>query len=109
VSKVIVLAMGTLLLATVMWSQQHSSPTAPKPETGRFQIFTQPSTNDMFGDTYLLDTATGRVWRRISLKDADGDDNGLAGEPRVWIPMTRLDSARELDAFSQRHPEKVTK
>ncbi len=102
--KFALLVVAVSILAYLAWAQQ--KPIALKSDVGRFQIIAQPSTNDMFGDTYLLDSTTGRVWQKIHLQSANGDDNGLEGKPHVWVPMTRLDSARDLDEFSVRHPEK---
>lgn len=95
--KTLIVAVAVLVLLAFVWAQQQPRPaTAPKQEAGRFQIFGQPA--------YLLDTATGKVWRQLDLEDAEGDDSGLGGKPRVWVPMTRLDSAQDLVAFVIRHP-----
>src|SRR5689334_19183437 len=104
-SKKTTLMIAMLVMAVLVWAQPQSKPAPTKSDVGRFQIFNQPSTNDMFGGTYLVDTTTGKVWRRINLEDADGDDNGLTGEPQLLVPMTRLDSQNELIAFSLRHPK----
>lgn len=97
-----------LFLVFPIAAQQLKPPVTPK-DTGRFQIVAQSSTNEVFGNVYLVDTETGRTWRQIRLSDADGDDNGTAGEPEVWLVMTRLDSAAELGAFELRHPKPETK
>jgi len=86
------------------WAQE--KPT--RPEVGRFQIVAEPATNEILGTVYLLDTATGKVWREACLQNLDGDDNGLGGQPCVWVPMTRLDSKGDVYAFDARHPKKTT-
>jgi hypothetical protein len=95
-----------LVLPLLVVALAYAQKPAAQAETGRFQIVAQPSTNEVLGNVYLVDTTTGRVWREIDYESADGDDNGLAGTPLVWVPMTRLDSAKELYAFSARHPKK---
>ncbi len=105
--KMLCAAIAFSLLAMWTWGQTRSG--SQRAEGGRFQIAAQPGTNDIMGNVFLLDTETGKVWKAIRLQDADGDDNGLGGEPYIWAPMTRLDSRGELNAFYVRHPEKATK
>lgn len=103
-----VLAVAAIIGVTLVKAQTQTKPItapAPKADSGRYQIIAQPGTTDIMGNVYLLDTDTGRVWRQIRLSDAEGDDNGLAGEPTVWMPMTRLDSAADLLAFGRRNPK----
>lgn len=107
--KTTTLAVAALVLAVLVWAQPQPTPAAPKSDAGRFQIFSQPATNEVLGSAFLVDTTTGKVWRQIHLEGADGDDNGLLGEPHIWVPMTRLDSERELSAFYLRHPGKDKK
>jgi hypothetical protein len=102
--KSLCIAIATLVLAVLVWAQQQS---ATKSDVGRFQIFNQPSAGEVLGASYLVDTATGKVWRRIDLQSSNEDDFGLEGAPRVWVPMSRLDSKNDLVSFSQRHPEKT--
>jgi hypothetical protein len=92
--KPLIVAVAVLL--AFAWAQQPRPAIASKQEAGRFQIFGEPA--------YLLDTTTGKVWRQLDLEDAEGDESGLRGKPRVWVPMTRLDSAQDLVAFVIRHP-----
>ena len=47
-------------------------------QVGRFQITGNAS------DTFLLDTATGNVWRLTQYSDFNKD-------PLAWVPMFRLD------------------
>ena len=46
-------------------------------QLGRFQITTNA------GDTFLLDTVTGNVWRLTQYSDFNKD-------PLAWVPMFRL-------------------
>lgn len=103
--KWIYAAIFVLPLLAIALAEGQQKPVA-RAETGRFQVIAQPATNEVLGNVYLLDTATGRVWREINYESADGDDNGLANTPVLWVPMTRLDSAQQLYAFSLRHPKK---
>jgi len=96
-------AITVIVLICFGWTQQP----APQRASGRFQIIAQPGTNEVLGNIFLLDTSDGKVWRQIDLQGPDGDDNGLAGAPRLWVPMTRLDSEKDLSAFSARHPGKT--
>ena len=47
-------------------------------QLGRFQIVTNAQ------ETFLLDTATGSVWRLTQYSDFNKD-------PLAWVPMFRLD------------------
>jgi hypothetical protein len=63
------LAVGTADAQEVAFSQQ----------LGRFQIVTNAN------DTFLLDTATGNVWRLTQYSDFNKD-------PLAWMPMFRLNT-----------------
>jgi hypothetical protein len=91
-----------LLVATVGYSQTASN--TPKNDVGRFQIVIVPATgNTPGGDTYLLDTSTGSVWRAIYLRNFEVSENGTASNPRIWVPMIRLNSDKELADFIAAH------
>src|SRR5580704_5879518 len=66
----------------------------PKPpETlipGRYQIVFNPN---MRADTFLLDTATGKVWRMTQITD-------LKTEPDVWMYVWRIDTPSEEGALA---------
>ena len=55
-------------------------------QPGRYQIVINPQAR---ADTFLLDTATGRVWQLIKYGD-------LNGEPPAWQLMKRIDSDLDL-------------
>ena len=55
-------------------------------QPGRYQIVINPQAR---ADTFLLDTATGRVWQLIIYGD-------LNGEPPAWQLMKRVDSDLDL-------------
>ena len=101
--RMAVFAIAVLIISAA--AQQETKPTT-RTDVGRYQVIAQPATNEILGNVFLVDTATGRVWRQIDLQSAGGDDNGLEGTPRLWMPMTRLDSLKDLASFSARHPEK---
>ena len=54
-------------------------PTILSQQVGRYQIVTNAN------DTFLLDTATGFVWRLTQFPDFNRD-------PSAWVPMFRLNS-----------------
>ena len=82
--------------ATAAYAQE-----APKPPEevtpDRYQIVFTP---DVPGDTFLLDTSSGRVWRMTHITD-------LKGEPDVWMYMWRVDSEAERTALYTEHGKKV--
>jgi|HubBroStandDraft_6_1064221.scaffolds.fasta_scaffold3156118_1 hypothetical protein len=93
-----------LFVATAGYSQTAPKNEAPKNDVERFQIVVVPATgNTPGGDTYLLDTSTGSVWRAIYLRNLEVAENGTASNPRVWVPMTRLNSDKELADFIAVH------
>jgi hypothetical protein len=55
-------------------------------QIGRYQIVTS---NLAAKFTFLLDTVTGQVWQFAKYTDVNGD-------PELWEPMTRIDSAAAL-------------
>ena len=101
------MALVAIAVLIISAGAQQETKAALRAEVGRYQIVAQPGTNEILGNVFLVDTTTGKVWRQIDLKSAGGDDNGLEGAPRLWMPMTRLDSSRDLVSFSARHPEKI--
>jgi hypothetical protein len=94
--KIIIVLIGGMLLFALAGAQQQPN------TSGRFQIVANGTERD---GHFLLNTSSGQVWREITLSSASGDDNGLAGEPEVWVPMTRLNSAAEVNAFVARNPK----
>ena len=40
-------------------------------------------------DTFLVDTATGQIWQRVTYTD-------LKGQPDVWQPMAKFDTDAQL-------------
>ncbi len=78
---------------------QTPRPQAPRPtqtarqatETGRYQIFFSPIAR---ADVYLVDTATGKIWRPINITNAE--QPGLSGTPQVWMFQDRVDDNEQL-------------
>ena len=66
------------LLVGTADAQDNSTATIFSQQIGRFQITTNAS------DTFLLDTATGNVWRLTQYSNFNTD-------PLAWVPMFRLD------------------
>ncbi len=58
---------------------------------GRYTIFFSPHVR---ADTFLLDTATGKVWVLTKFSD-------LNGAPSAWDYMPRLDTAADESAFDK--------
>jgi len=77
-----------------------AQPPAPTPtplsEVGRFVIVHSPQTER---DTVLLDTETGQTWQLTQLQD-------LNGEPIVWEPMSRMDTADDWDKVIAQYGKK---
>jgi hypothetical protein len=74
-------------LAACKWSASDSE--------GRYQIVYSPHAAR---DTFLLDTATGRVWQLTAFSD-------LEGQPAAWDLMTRIDNNEDLTKFLQKYPK----
>jgi hypothetical protein len=70
-------------------TRQPTAPTATR--DGRFQIIFSPS--GLRADTFLLDTQTGRAWRKVQYTD-------LETEPDVWKLEDRVDSQAEPMAWA---------
>jgi hypothetical protein len=80
--------MRQLALALGFIATLSSSATAEEPanQIGRYQII---SSNLAVKFTFLLDTVTGQVWQFAKYTDVNGD-------PELWEPMMRIDSAAAL-------------
>jgi hypothetical protein len=75
----IVLAISTLfLIVGTAGAQDIRGAPIISAQLGRYQIMTNAR------DTFLLDTATGNVWRLTQYSDFNKD-------PLAWAPMFRLD------------------
>ena len=76
---------------------QSATPQArPSSPTGRFQVVVNPNAR---ADTFLLDTATGRVWQRTKYTN-------LPDQPEVWQIQDRVDSRVDLLAWASDHMPK---
>ena len=77
-----------------------SSPAMPADDEatppGRYQIVINPQVR---ADTFLLDTATGRIWQIVKFTDLDG-------EPTAWDLMDRLDGPSDFLTFAKMHSPK---
>ncbi len=78
-------AMKRLIVLCILLCALAHSQNAPKSDVGRFQIVTVPAaTNTPGGDTYLLDTVTGSVWRAVYMHNLQGPGKRIAAQsPRV--------------------------
>jgi hypothetical protein len=90
--KHILVAMIVLALSPAVALGQESRSDLFSQQPGRYQIVINPSVR---ADTFLVDTATGRVWMRSTFVF-------LNGEPDAWNIMTRLDSVEDRIAFIER-------
>lgn len=77
--------LGTALLSTPVLAQQV--------QTGRYVILFSPLRG---AATFLLDTATGKVWQ-------DSTFTALNGKPEAWDYMQRLDTPQEEQAFMRQY------
>jgi hypothetical protein len=66
-------------------------------QPGRYQIVVNPQVR---ADTFLVDTATGRVWQRTTFPFLNGD-------PDAWNIMPRLDGVDDRIAFIERFGRKL--
>jgi len=75
----IALTMSTLfLIVATADAQDNRAASIISAQVGRYQIMNNAR------DTFLLDTATGNVWRLTQYSDFNKD-------PLAWAPMFRLD------------------
>jgi hypothetical protein len=63
--------------------------------SGRYQLVINPQVR---ADTFLLDTATGRIWTKVQYTD-------LKGQPTVWRPEDRVNSDAEFVAWARQFKE----
>ena|SRR5947209_1615795 len=75
------LALGFIAVLSSSTSAEESTN-----QIGRYQII---SSNLAVKFTFLLDTVTGQVWQFAKYTDVNGD-------PELWEPMMRVDSAAAL-------------
>jgi hypothetical protein len=96
--QVIVLAIVAIGAADVLISQVQQKLATPAQEarTARYQIVISPLTAR---DTWLLDTQTGKVWKRVIFTD-------IEGTPEIWDPQPRFDNAVDEAAWAARQPSK---
>jgi hypothetical protein len=86
-----------LLLASAVGSRAEESRSdlfAQQP--GRYQIIISPQ---VARNTFLLDTATGRVWQLGVYSD-------LKDDPTAWIIMPRIDDDSDLSRLVKEHGTK---
>ena len=91
--KLLVLVFGLSLLG-----RSQDQPRTPKPvqeQKGRYQIIQYQGEMPRM-NTFLLDTATGKVWMMVSAPD----------DTTFWEPMDRVDNEAEEAAYVRRHPKK---
>jgi hypothetical protein len=81
-----VVAFAAYLFSTRGLEAQTAPPSGP---VGRYQIVINPQ---MRADTFLLDTATGRIW-------APGRYTDYVDDPRVWELESKVDNNQQLEAF----------
>jgi hypothetical protein len=95
------LALGIVAVLTVvgLGLSQTPRPQTPRPtqtarpeaQPGRYQIFFSPLAR---ADVYLVDTATGRIWRPMNITNAE--QPGVSGNPQVWMFQDRVDNSEQL-------------
>jgi hypothetical protein len=85
-SRSCVIVATAWLYSTCALAQETRTTSQPSTTQGRYVIVFSPLAR---ADTFLLDTETGRVWQLTTYTD-------VAGEPRVWRNMLRIDSEADL-------------
>jgi hypothetical protein len=65
---------------------------------GRFQLFFSPHAR---ADVYLVDTATGRIWKPITMSNAK--DANFKTAPELWVYQDRVDNEQEFDSWATVH------
>jgi hypothetical protein len=76
----------------------------PTVQSGRYQLFFGPHSR---ADTYLLDTQTGSVWRPLTVTGAT--EQGISGNPQIWVHQDRLDNSTELYEWVVMHSPHASK
>lgn len=89
------LALALATTAMLVRGQSSGRPDAAG-STGRYQIFINPNAK---GDTFLLDTHTGRVWVHVELPN-------LEGNPTVWKYEDRADTLQDLNSLIDKYGTK---
>jgi len=83
-----IIASLLFLVSSAAMAQQ-----APAQRDGRFVIMFSPLVR---ADTFLLDTATGKIWQMVQMSD-------VKGEPKAWEFMDRVDDFKAESAFIAAH------
>ncbi len=97
--KVALSIVAVLTVVRLGFSQMPPSTQTARPQVpGRYQIFFSPVSR---ADVYLVDTATGRMWRPINITNAE--QPGLSGNPQVWLFQDRLDNNEQLAEWFALH------
>jgi hypothetical protein len=86
---VVSVLVALVTMVAIVTAQQSAPARTSGPEIGRYQVFINPQIR---ADTFLLDTATGRIW-------TPGRYEAFVDEPRVWELQTKVDSETQLRAF----------
>lgn len=91
------------LLLVVLFFASAAAQSAPKAlphktdsgsNAGRYQLFSEPN---LVGFVFLLDSATGKIWKMNHL-------DSLPNNQVVWEPTPRFDSAQEEAAWFKMQP-----
>jgi len=97
--KKILLFVG--LLSAACWAQDSAKKPIIKTDVSstapRYQLF---SNLNVRADTFLLDTATGKIWQMTTYTD-------MRGDPTVWVLTTHIDSDADLTEFLRTHMSKA--
>ncbi len=88
------LALGVVAVLTIVAVGLSQVPRQSKLETGqtgRYQLFFGPHSR---ADMFLVDTQTGNVWRPLTVTGVA--EQGISGNPQIWVHQDRLDSSTDL-------------
>lgn len=87
--RITTILLGLTLCLSAYAQQQQPSKAGP---VGRYQIIMHQGEMPRM-NTFLLDTATGKVWSMVSAPDGS----------TFWEPMDKVDNYEEEAAFIKRH------
>lgn len=94
---IIVVTFIGLVLTVLVFAQQQPKALQTQGQSGRYQFFLYQGDMPRM-NTFLLDSATGKIWMMVSAPD----------QTTFWEPMPKVDNDAEEAAFLRRHPVLIT-
>jgi hypothetical protein len=94
--RVLAIGLGLAVASATQVLAEESRSDLFAQQPGRYQIVINPQAR---ADTFLLDTATGRVWQLVQYSD-------LKDTPPAWQLMKRIDNDLDLKKLQKEHGKK---